>query len=71
MSKQFLKSSKINFLKVYLKIVKLTLSEGQNLTQNFDIRVNLSTFRAEVIWSSDINLSIQKYKQKLTFWDRK
>ena len=30
-----------------LKIVKMTLSEDQNLTQNLDFRGHLSTFRAE------------------------
>ena len=29
------------------KIVKMTLSEGQILTQNFDFRGHISTFRAE------------------------
>ena len=30
-----------------LKMVKMTLSEGQILTQNFDFRGQISTFRAE------------------------
>ena len=30
-----------------LKMVKMTLSEGQILTQNFDFRGHISTFRAE------------------------
>ena len=30
-----------------LKMVKMTLSEGQILTQNFDFRGHISTFRAK------------------------
>ena len=34
------------------KMVKMTLSEGQILTQNFDFRGHISTFRAEIISES-------------------
>ena len=30
-----------------LEMVKMTFSEGQNLTYNFDFRGHISTFRAE------------------------
>ena len=35
-----------------LKMVKMTLSEGQNLTSNFDFRGHISTFRAEKTFES-------------------
>ena len=41
----FQKVQKTTFLT--LKMVKMTLSEGQILTQNFDFRGQISTFRAE------------------------
>ena len=41
----FQKVQKTTFLT--LKMVKMTLSEGQILTQNFDFRGHISTFRAE------------------------
>ena len=41
----FQKVQKTTFLT--LKMVKMTLSEGQILTQNFDFRCHISTFRAE------------------------
>ena len=39
------KSKKTTFLAP--KMVKMALSEGQNLTLNFDFRARISTFRAE------------------------
>ena len=41
----FQKVQKTGFLT--LKMVKMTLSEGQILTQNLDFRGHISTFRAE------------------------
>ena len=41
----FQKPQKTRFLT--LKIVKMTLSEGQILNQNFDFRGHISTFRAK------------------------
>ena len=41
----FLKVKKTTFLAP--KMVKMTLSEGQILTQNFDFQCQISTFRAE------------------------
>ena len=41
----FKKSKKTGFLT--LKMVKMTLPEGQILTQNLDFRGHISTFRAE------------------------
>ena len=41
----FQKAHKKGFL--ILKMVKVTLSEGQILTQNLDFRGHISTFRAE------------------------
>ena len=43
--KNFQKVQKTDFLT--LKMVKITLSEGQILTQNLDFRGRISTFRAE------------------------
>ena len=45
LQKNFLKVQKMDFLT--LKMVKMALSEGQNLTLNFNFRGHISTFRAK------------------------
>ena len=45
LQKHFEKVQKMSFFT--LKMVKIALSEGQNLTLSFDCRGNIPTFRAE------------------------